>query len=642
MFDDRLQATLTLAMGSSTLSVLAGAIDALELDARVYGFEATVTFRLSAQGQADELFDPFRTSDVMKATLSLANGALTMAGEEAALTTFTGYVTSRRIRETTSADLTGTPIVERHYSVQFADAARVFWGEHRPLAVYAGKSFKDVFEANSVLGVSLTYDASALEAPHDVLAVGLGGQARASFYDYFFWVIADLVGVVEFDAATSSYRLGSAKSTPESQVELTAECLDTLGIELPAPARHATRVLNPFTEATTKTTDVANPAGGSGVRRDVIAYTPIPKEMEQRVTLERARLREPDARLLVSLKRLMDAITAPNSAISLGESLGPRIYGAGKAYRVVRTKLRAGTPLVDPEVEPDPSDAAKRFGLEVTLECESFGDPAPALPDFERPEYPFYAEGKILSASGDETDRTWYAMAENDAVVRYRVHVPLWNETVVVPFLPTGESGHFFFPAYKNQRVLVAFHAQGASLVAFLDWAGKLAAETQGNQLVMGKRATSGTVMKHVYSDSSPVFTLARSQFGDTQSLELSEGRFYLEVKAEQSSEQPSQSYDLTPQAEVAKDTASAQARSGISALTGSYEESMATAASELSSARNEVEQGVDSAATTLAEKSSAIEAELAEQGAELDALADGLDQKVAAAKAALASVLED
>ena len=642
MFDDRLQVRLSLAIGSSSIDVAAGAIESIELEAQVYGFEASVTFRMSSEGEVDELFEPFGTDSVMKATLSLANGSLAMAGEAPVVSTFIGYVTARSFRETSSVDLSETPIVERSYTVRFADAARVFWSEHRPFGIYAGKSFKDIFDANLVQGISLAYDASALEESHDVLCVGLGGDARASFYDYLFWVVADSVGVVEFDGATSTYRLGSAKSNAGQSQELVSECLDSLSIELPAPRRHATRVLNPFTEATTKTSDIANPVAGSGVRRDVIAYTQIPKEMEQRVTVERARLQQPEPHVVVRLKRLMDAVPVPNSSLTLGDTLGPRIFGAGKTYRLVRTKLRAGAPLVDPDNAPDLSDPAKRFGLEVTLECEKPGDPVPIMPAFERPEYPFYAEGKILSASGGETDRTWYAMSENDAVVRYRVYVPLWNETVVVPFLPTGESGHFFFPAYKNQRVLLAFQPRGANIVAFLDWAGKLASETQGNQLVMGKRTTSGTVMKHVYTDNSPIFTLARSQFGDLQTLELSEGRFYLEVKEEESSEQPSQSYDLTPQAEVAKDTASAQAREGISELTGSYQGSMATAAAELSGAKSEVELGIDSATSELANKAAAIEAQLAEQSADLDSLGDGLDQKVAAAKAALAAVLED
>ena len=210
MFDDRLQVTLTLNIGTSTFSAAAGAIQSIELEAWVYGFEASVTFRVSSESEADALFDQFLKPDVMKATLALANGGLGMEGEVAEVSTWLGYVTERSVRETTSADLSGTPIIERLYALRFADAARVFWREHRPLSVYAGKSYKDVFDANLVQGVSLEYDLSALEQAHDVLAVGLGAGARASFYDYWCSVISDSVGVIELDEDAPSCRPGDA------------------------------------------------------------------------------------------------------------------------------------------------------------------------------------------------------------------------------------------------------------------------------------------------------------------------------------------------------------------------------------------------------------------------------------------------
>ncbi|MFZ5893393.1 MAG: hypothetical protein ACOY0T_20195 [Myxococcota bacterium] len=642
MFDDRLQVTLTLNIGSSTFSAAAGAVESIELEAWVFGFEATVAFRVSSEGETDGLFDDFLKADVMKATLALANGRLGLEGEVPEVSTWIGYVTERGVRETTSPDLTGMPIIERLYTVRFADAARVFWREHRPLSVYAGKSYKDVFDANLVQGVTLEYDSSALEQAYDVIAVGLGAGAGASFYDYVCAVISDSVGVIEFDGASSSYRLGKDKSAADSSLELDAGCVEALDIVLPSPARHATRVLNPFSEATAKSKDVANESAGQGVRRDVVAYTPIPKEMDQRATLEADRLRASQHQVAIRLQRLLPVIAAPNSSVKIGDSFSPRIHAAGKTYRVVRSVLKAGPPSVDSDAAFDLDAQTKRFGLELTLDCEASSNPTPVLPKFEAAKYPFFAEGKILSASGAETDRTWYAMAETDAVVRYRVYVPLWNVTVVVPFLPTGESGHFFFPAYKNQRVLLAFDAESARIVTFLDWASKLASETQGNQLVMGKRVSSGTVMKHVYADDSPIFTLVRTQSGDTQSVELSEGRIFLEVKAEESEQPATQSYDLTPQAEVAKESASAQARSSISDLTGSYQNSMATASSALNGASSELEDGVGSAATRLSAKADTIEAELAQQAAELDALSDGLDQKVAAAKAQLDAALEE
>jgi hypothetical protein len=448
--------------------------------------------------------------------------------------------------------------------------------------------------------------------------------------------------VVELDPSSGSYRVGKEKSDLASTSELDEECVARLRVVHPPRQRQAVRVLNPFTEATRLTTDVANGVAGTGVRRDVMSYTQIAKQTEKRATLEGDRLRQRDHHVEVDFRQLPPAVPVPLLGFTLGAGLGPRIYPAGKTYRAIVLRLRA-TPPEDQAEPSDYDDTSKRFALELSVELERDNDPVPVLPPFQPPTYPVLAEGKVLSASGAETDRTWHALAgSEDSVMRYRVHVPLWNKTVVAPFLPSGESGHFFFPAYKNQRVLLAFEFDNAKVVSFLDWAGKLATETQGNQLIMGKRETSTTVMKHVYTDDSPVFTLARAQAGDLQTIELSEGRFFLEVKAEESQEQTAQTYDLTPQADVAKDAASSQARSSISNLTGSYQAAMSSTSAELNAASSELTQGVTDNANTLSAKTVEVEAQLSDSTAELEALADSLDEKVAAAKADLTAALED
>ncbi|HET9956052.1 MAG TPA: hypothetical protein VFQ61_16210 [Polyangiaceae bacterium] len=641
MFEELLQATLSLTVGASTFEAKAGSIELLELDARVYGFEARVRFRVSSEESADSLFDPFNSDPVMRATLSLANGRLTLAGEVATAAVFVGYVSERSFVETTSADLTSSPVIDRAYEVRFADAARVFWSEHRPLAVYANHSFKDVFDANQVEGVTLAYDLPAFDQAYDVLCVGTGSLARASFYDFALWLIDDCTGVIELDASTGSYRIGKDKTDPPSFNQLPGDTIAELRIVHPPRWRHATRVINPFTEAAQHTMDVANSLAGSGVRRDVVSYTPVVKEMEQRATLERDRLRQRKPHARVTFARLPELLPIPNSGLEFGEGSSPSGYCAGKSFRVIEFELRARLP--DGAGGTDYGDANQRFAIDLSIELELASDPVPILPEYMLPTYPVMAEGKVLSASGAESSRTWHALAgQSDSILRYRVQVPLWNQTVVVPFAPGGESGHFFFPAYKNQRVLIAFELTGGRIVGFLDWASKLAIETQGNQLVMGKTETSSTIFKHVYTDESPVLTLVRNEAGDSQTIELSDGRFFLEVKAEESQDTGVQTYDLTPQAEVAKDAASSQARSAIADLTGSYQSSMASASSELDAASDELSQGVGAASASLAQKTAEVEAQLSSQTSELEALADDLDAQVSQAKAELTALIED
>ncbi|MFO7179314.1 MAG: hypothetical protein DIU78_011500 [Pseudomonadota bacterium] len=641
MFDERLQATLSLSVGGTKLAIPAGAIESLTLDARVFGFSAEVTFRVSLEGGPDAVLEPFCSSAPMQATLSLANGALVLAGETPDVATFAGYVTERRFVETTTGDVSGAPVIERRYTLRFADAARVFWGAHRPLAVYANRSLREVIDANLVEGVTVEYDFADLDLTRDVVCVASGGANDASFYDFVFWVVSELCGVVELDAASGTYRIAKSKSEPESVGELDVACVESISVVLPELARHATAVLNPFSEATVPKLDVANEVAATGVRRDVMAHTPVPKVAEQRAALEGDRLRQRDHHLSLGFRRLPAAIPAPGLAYTLGGGLSARAFAAGKQYRVIALSLRAG-PVSVPREPVDLEDPCKRFDVELSAELERVGDPVPNLPAFVRPIYPVLAEGKILSASGTDSDRTWHALSsENDSVVRYRVQIPLWNQTVVLPFVPFGESGHFFFPANKHQRVLVAFDFDSAKIVSFLDWVEKLSGDTQGNQLVMGKRTESRTVMRHVYTDESPVFTLSRTQWGDCQTIELSEGRFFLEVKQEEGAATPDETYDLTPQVEMAKDSTNAETRAVLGGLTGSYQAASGKATSALSSAVTELEASTDAATRTLSDKIAAVSAALASEVTALSALGETLDARIAEAKASLQRALE-
>src|SRR3954469_7805828 len=111
MFDERLQATLTLTIGPASVSILAGSLETIELDARVYGFSAEVSFRVSSETGADALFLGFNSNELIKATLTLANGRLAMAGLVPEVVTFVGYVESRSFIETTVPGLTGSPVI---------------------------------------------------------------------------------------------------------------------------------------------------------------------------------------------------------------------------------------------------------------------------------------------------------------------------------------------------------------------------------------------------------------------------------------------------------------------------------------------------------------------------------------------------
>jgi hypothetical protein len=113
-------------------------------------------------------------------------------------------------------------------------------------------------------------------------------------------------------------------------------------------------------------------------------------------------------------------------------------------------------------------------------------------------------------------------------VESYKVAIPLFaNQQVVVDFQPTLASGHFYFPAYKDARVLIAIDLERAWLSRYLDWRpeARLPKETQGNHLLVGKTPRNGTSLRHVYEEDKPVLRLTRVPMTiDTQVIEIGEG----------------------------------------------------------------------------------------------------------------------
>src|SRR5262249_55299655 len=84
------------------------------------------------------------------------------------------------------------------------------------------------------------------------------------------------------------------------------------------------------------------------------------------------------------------------------------------------------------------------------------------------------------------------------------------GKSVVIPFLPTTFPGHFYCPAYKKERVLVALSFRSAEIVQYLDWraGARLPADGQGDHLLLGKKDKDQTSLSHTYVDAKPVVTL--------------------------------------------------------------------------------------------------------------------------------------
>jgi hypothetical protein len=148
--------------------------------------------------------------------------------------------------------------------------------------------------------------------------------------------------------------------------------------------------------------------------------------------------------------------------------------------------------------------------------------------------------------------------------------------------------------------------------------------------------------MKHAYTDDSPTLSIVRTQAGDKQTMELSEGRFFLEVKEDTVTETTDETYDLSPLAEIAKESAGSEARGSIATLSTKYQSKAAGTTAVMNSAAEEVEGSVTDAATELSDSVAKVESALSSKAADVAASAEELAAAVEAARAKLKKALDD
>lgn len=179
-----------------------------------------------------------------------------------------------------------------------------------------------------------------------------------------------------------------------------------------------------------------------------------------------------------------------------------------------------------------------RYNLEMSSQLEPKSEEWLSLPPFKTPLFPLYVEGKVVSEQGKKEEETYQIYQDKKTSLdQYRVAIPLWNkQEVVVPFEPNFFTGHFYFPDYKDARVLVALDFHSGRIERFLDWrpGARLPMDTQGDHILLGKTDKSQTSVQHIYVDDKPVLHVKRTSDKDTEMIKMVEGSLILETKEEE------------------------------------------------------------------------------------------------------------
>jgi hypothetical protein len=544
-FQDRLVVSLTLTIGGTAHAIPPGDIKSFELELRSWGLEGRVEFIVaSTQGhggqQQDALLADFLKPDLAEVSLELKALQTDLPTKPTPTSlTVKGLVHDKTLRELQATPTRGSPILYRRYGVHFRDAARLLWSQHYPCVLYTQKTFKDVLDAHKGEKISLTYDWDAvLGTTCPQIFLGLDPEHDASFYDLLLWYVDGHHGVLAYDYSAQGYKLSATKDASGTALELKPQEVASLRVCFPEVIRHDMAVLNAVAEGPANQS-ITQEQAVSGIRQDVLLRTAISNEVQARVDLETARLKVRGLELELDWNRFPATAITPGTLVTLPSTSGWNAAGvpAGKTFRVRHMSLRGEAIEPGADAEHDARDAGFHFQMNTRLELQD--ETWVELPDFTPPPYPRYVEGLIVSEVGEDAEETWQVYTDsNTSLDNYKVKIPLWeNQIITAPFNPNLLPGHYYYPAYKGEKVLVGLTFHQAWIKRFLDWrtGARLPQDGQGVHLLMGKTTQSNTSMKHYYEDAKPVFLLKRTNDKDTGTLRIQEGNLFLQIKENES-----------------------------------------------------------------------------------------------------------
>jgi hypothetical protein len=308
-------------------------------------------------------------------------------------------------------------------------------------------------------------------------------------------------------------------------------------IEFPETVRYNDRLLNAFSDDPRKKETTRDEAK-DGIKRDILLREAIASDFDDAVSLESGKQKVRKHELSLTHRRFPLITYRPGVFVKFEGGLwSAKTFITGNEYRVRDIFLTANASDQGPDADHNMPYA--QYDIEMHSRLELTSEETLNVPPFKTPSYPIYVEGKIVSEQGQDEEETYQIYQHPQTELdQYRVTLPLFdNKQVVVPFEPLFAPGHFYFPAYKGERVLVALDFHSAWIVEFLDWraGGRLPMDTQGNHILFGKSADSNTSISHVYVDNKPQLNMKRISSSDTEVIQLQEGTIILQTKEESS-----------------------------------------------------------------------------------------------------------
>ncbi len=537
-----------------------GDIKKFDLRLDSWGWSGSLDFwvfdTIDQQGaQEDKVKELFWKPDLLKIELDVQAGLARTVEQRSELrdiVTLRAIVTKRSVVE---RELTGgmKHVLARRYSISFADSAQVLWGQHHPCQLYANKSMQDVFQDHLPEGILLQSDGNeALAVLNAITFLALDPSiGKASFYDFAIWWIDRHRLILEYvyGATQETYTLKEKKTDSGTPFIVWKDnvAVDGVKVDIPEVPRYVVNVLDSFTGAKIGPTKVTQDYNVAKIRRDTLLRTPLSNpDFEDRAALERKRLvPDPPVEMSMSFQTVPWAMPFPGDRFEFQKERGwtPETWQMtkSKVVRVTSVRLSGVSWDESPDFTHLYTMGEYNVSLVAQFEAESEKE-TPRLPAFVEPVYPVYVEATILSEVGATDELTYDPKEQDSGLFAYRVKVPLWEDTVTeipVPYNPGRMPGQLFFPAYRDERIVLALTWHKAWIDSFIDWRpdARMSEASQANRMLLGKNPKSRTSLTNYYEESGsllPIFEIARSHESDKQTICISEGNLLIEVKEDQ------------------------------------------------------------------------------------------------------------
>jgi hypothetical protein len=582
-FKDQLALGLTL-KGGATKVVAGGDIKHVDLHLTSWGWSGTIEFDIfddAAVGgtETDSFLPTYFQSKLLQIELKVADFMSDEKQKPDPPVVLKGLVTQRALREFAVDELPmSKQITVRRYRIEAADAAQVLWRQHHPCELYADKTIQQIIndQKSDLVQFKGTWSWASRE-PYKTPMVFFAldpSIGKASFYDWIMWYVDRFRLIWTYDCRTNQYSIEEKKTDTGSAIEIDktdflpprdppaegggkAEQSRYAGdhyefyergytVDAPPVPRYRAEVLDSFTGATIGPVPIANPYADAKTVTQTLLRTPLNEDVQDRADLERARLvPEPEAELSLYFSR------TPIKPVFPGDVAQFTAHKPGwstdcwpvkqKLFRVYDVVLRARA--IDPTAGSSHRQPSTEYELAYTARLEVKRDlTTPRMPAFVEPTYPVYVEAKILSSiDGDEQSLTYDPKTQTTGLFAYRVEVPLWKKTapeITAPYDPGRMPGQLFFPAYKNERVVLAMTWRKAWIDTFVSWRDgvRIPSDMQGNHMLLGKKPMSRTSVMNYYENQGslqPIFEIARIHDIDRQKVVISEGNLLIEVNEE-------------------------------------------------------------------------------------------------------------